>query len=76
MKIEADKQILFLNGKNVTSNDFILVSAGTIIHVLNNDNLGAQSDQISVKLHVMNFIVEKHKSFKTKYTVAAHESVG
>lgn len=53
MSIKKDKQILHLNGKNVTEYGCIRLQANNIIHVTNSDDLFSNSEEIEIRVKII-----------------------
>lgn len=78
IKIKTDRQLLYLNGKNVTEYGYVRLMNNNIIHALDSDNLCSRDQPIRLNLTVLNFLAAAGQpNCKTirELTVAANDSV-
>ncbi len=72
--LQKDRQLLYLNGKNVTEYGFVLLQNNTIIHVLSSDDLCGRNEQLKVKLTILNTLSdlsEKKEQIVKYYKISA-----
>jgi hypothetical protein len=74
MSIPRDKQMLHLNGKNVTEYGYIRLQPQNIIHVTNCDDLFSSEQQIPLKVKIIDSFRESKPQNKI-YKIIANQNV-
>jgi hypothetical protein len=76
MGIARDRQLLYLNGKNVTDYGCIRLQPQSIIHVSSTDDLCPPQGPIQIKLNVMNFLNAAPLSTRITCELSGQDLVG
>jgi len=76
LSVRKDRQVLYLNGKNITEYGNIRLYANNIIHISDFEGRCKKEEKMTIKLTIFNFIGDNKDKMVKHYEINADSTVG